>query len=82
VREYSHLSRILRYNADSMRKDLLDILACPMDKSPLELSVDEEQAEEVIQGALTCTKCGERYPIEDRIPNLLPPEMRKAAEAK
>ena len=65
-----------------MRKDLVDILACPMDKAPLELEAAEEQVDEVIQGALTCTKCGERYPIEDRIPNLLPPEMRKAAEAK
>ena len=61
-------------------KDFLDILACPMDKAPLELSVDEEQGDEVIQGALTCSQCGERYPIEDRIPNLLPPEMRKATE--
>jgi uncharacterized protein YbaR (Trm112 family) len=63
-----------------MRKDLIDILACPMDKAPLELHVDEEQGDEVIQGALTCSQCGERYPIEDRIPNLLPPEMRKATE--
>jgi uncharacterized protein YbaR (Trm112 family) len=59
-----------------MRKDIVEILACPMDKSPLELSIDEANGEEVIQGTLTCTQCGERYPIEDRIPNLLPPEMR------
>jgi uncharacterized protein YbaR (Trm112 family) len=65
-----------------MRKDLMDILACPMCKAPLELEVAEEVGDEVIQGALICTKCGERYPIEDRIPNLLPPEMRKAVEAK
>ena len=52
-----------------------------MDKSPLELHVDEEVGDEVIQGALTCTQCGERYPIEDRIPNLLPPETRKPADA-
>lgn len=65
-----------------MRKDLIDILACPMDKAPLELQVEQEQGDEVIQGALLCTRCGERYPIEDRIPNLLPPDMRKAAEAK
>jgi uncharacterized protein YbaR (Trm112 family) len=65
-----------------VRKDLIDILACPMDKAPLELHIDEANGDEVIQGALTCTKCGERYPIEDRIPNLLPPETRKAAEAK
>lgn len=64
-----------------MRKDLLDILACPMDKSPLELSVVEEAGDEVIQGSLKCTQCGEVYPIEDRIPNLLPPETRKPTEA-
>ena len=59
-----------------MRKDIVDILACPMDKSPLELSIDEANGDEVIQGMLTCSKCGEKYPIEDRILNLLPPEMR------
>jgi uncharacterized protein YbaR (Trm112 family) len=59
-----------------MRKTLVDILACPVDKSPLVLTVEEDNADEVIQGYLTCEKCGEKYPIEDRIPNLLPPEMR------
>ena len=61
-----------------MRKDLVEILACPVDKSPLSLAVEEEIGDEVIRGSLTCDKCGERYPIEDRIPNLLPPELRKA----
>ncbi len=65
-----------------MRKDIVDILACPMDKSPLELSIDEANGDEVIQGLLTCSKCGERYPIEDRIPNLLPPEMRAGSTGK
>ena len=59
-----------------MRKDLLDILACPICKSPLELTVDEENGDEVISGHLSCKRCNEDYPIEDRIPNLLPPEMR------
>jgi uncharacterized protein YbaR (Trm112 family) len=61
-----------------MRKDLVDILACPVDKSPLTLHVEQEAGDEVVQGALTCTSCGETYPIEDRIPNLLPPELREA----
>jgi uncharacterized protein YbaR (Trm112 family) len=64
-----------------MRKDIVDILACPMDKSPLELTIDEANGDEVIQGALTCSQCGERYPIEDRIPNLLPPAMRADTKA-
>lgn len=61
-----------------MRKDLVEILACPICKGPLELSVEEEVEDEVIKGHLACEKCSERYPIEDRIPNLLPPEMRTA----
>jgi len=64
-----------------MRKSLVDILACPVDKSPLTLSIDEETGDEVIRGTLTCEKCGEKYPIEDRIPNLLPPEMRDKAHS-
>jgi uncharacterized protein YbaR (Trm112 family) len=63
-----------------MKTSLLEILACPMDKSPLTLRADEQNGDEVIQGALTCTQCGEVYPIEDRIPNLLPPQSRKATE--
>jgi uncharacterized protein YbaR (Trm112 family) len=61
-----------------MRKDLVDILACPVCKSPLELTIDEEVEQEVVSGKLTCNQCSEDYPIEDRIPNLLPPEMRTA----
>ena len=64
-----------------MRKSLLDILACPVDKSPLTLSIAEETGDQVIQGSLTCTQCGEVYPIEDRIPNLLPPSMRDKVES-
>ncbi len=63
-----------------MRKDLVEILACPVCKSPLELAIEEEEGNEVVRGRLSCNKCGERYPIEDRIPNLLPPDMRRAAD--
>ncbi len=65
-----------------MRKDLMDILACPICKGELELTIDEEEGDEVINGALLCAKCDERYPIDDGIPNLLPPDLRKAAEAQ
>ncbi len=65
-----------------MRKDLMDILACPMCKSELQLTVDEEQGDEVVKGTLFCAECDERYPIDDGIPNLLPPDLRRQAEAK
>ena len=62
-----------------MRRDLMDILACPMCKGPLTLTVVREEKGEIVTGALHCAKCNETYPIEDAIPNLLPPAMRKMA---
>ena len=59
-----------------MRKDLMDILACPVCKGSLELKVDEEEGDDVIKGTLLCAACNESYPIEDSIPNLLPPQLR------
>jgi uncharacterized protein YbaR (Trm112 family) len=55
----------------------MDILACPMCKGDLTLEVDAEEAGEIVTGRLICPACKEAYPIEDRIPNLLPPELRK-----
>ncbi len=42
-------------------KELLDILACPLCKTPV-----------VLQGEkLVCTQCGRKYPIRDEIPVML-----------
>ena len=51
-----------------MRKDLMDILACPVCKGPLELAVDQEEGQEVINGSLFCKKCDERYPLRTGSP--------------
>ncbi len=56
-----------------MKKELLKILACPVCKGELELTVEKQKGEEVVSGTLLCRKCDERYPIVDTIPNLLPP---------
>lgn len=64
-----------------MKESLLDIVCCPIDKADLELEVDDRDGEEILSGTLVCTECGERYPIEDGIPNLLPPDMREDAAA-
>ncbi|MFC7007656.1 methytransferase partner Trm112 [Halalkalicoccus salilacus] len=64
-----------------MKESLLDIVCCPIDKSELELEADDRDGEEILSGTLVCTECGERYPIEDGIPNLLPPDMREDAPA-
>ena len=59
-----------------MRRNLMDILACPVCKGPLELSVEKEEKDEVVTGSLHCRHCQEEYPIQDTIPNLLPPSLR------
>jgi len=57
-----------------MKRELLDILVCPVCKGKLELGVDEENEKEIVAGSLYCSKCDVRYPIVDTIPNLLPPD--------
>jgi len=46
----------------TISKELLEILACPADKQPVELQGDD---------FLICRTCGRRYPIEDGIPIML-----------
>jgi uncharacterized protein YbaR (Trm112 family) len=58
-----------------MRKDLLQIVCCPVHKSPLEAKATKlDEAGDILEGTLTCPKCRFAYPIEEGIPNLLPPE--------
>ncbi|WP_435077334.1 methytransferase partner Trm112 [Halococcus sp. AFM35] len=64
-----------------MKESLMDIIRCPMDKQELDLEVIQRTDDEVLEGRLVCTECGEEYPIEEGIPNLLPPDMREDAPA-
>jgi uncharacterized protein YbaR (Trm112 family) len=61
----------------AMKRRLMDILACPIDKHyPLDLHVFEEK-EEIVEGLLVCSECGRWYPIMDEIPQLLPDDLRE-----
>lgn len=63
-----------------MKKELMEILACPMDKHhPLDLLVFETN-EEIVEGLIVCSKCSRWYPIRDEIPEMLPDELRKENE--
>ncbi|TRO47894.1 Trm112 family protein [Candidatus Bathyarchaeota archaeon] len=63
-----------------MKKRLMDILACPIDKHhPLDLYVFKEN-EEIEEGLIVCSKCLRWYPIRDEIPEMLPDELRKESE--
>jgi uncharacterized protein YbaR (Trm112 family) len=48
-------------DSQSIRKELLDILACPVCKTPVRLEGTE----------LVCDSCKRRYKIEDGIPIML-----------
>ncbi|PVX27349.1 MAG: hypothetical protein CW716_02775 [Candidatus Bathyarchaeum sp.] len=60
-----------------MKKKLMGILACPIDKHyPLDLHVFEEN-EEIAEGVIICPKCSRWYPIREEIPEMLPDELRE-----
>ncbi len=57
-----------------MRRDLLEILRCPVCRGELRLTEADPRSEEVLNGRLDCPRCAQSYPIRDGIPDLLPPE--------
>lgn len=66
-----------------MRRSMLDILACPIDKYyPLELieidTVEDKTIKENVikEGVLFCLQCSRFYPIIEEIPVMLPDELR------
>ena len=59
-----------------MRHSLMDILVCPECKGKLILKVNVERDDEIVEGSLSCQACNLTYPIEDTIPNMLPPSLR------
>ncbi|MBS7625255.1 MAG: Trm112 family protein [Candidatus Bathyarchaeia archaeon] len=63
-----------------MKRWLMSILACPIDKHhPLELYVFEER-EEIVEGMIVCPKCLRWFPIRNEIPEMLPDELRNKRE--
>lgn len=53
-------------------KELLDILVCPICKTPVKLNADDS--------GLKCETCGRVYPVRDEIPVMLPEEAKIAQE--
>lgn len=67
-----------------MRQELMEILACPVCKAELTLTVEQAERdaqgrEEIVRGELHCAACDHLYRIEDGLPNLLPPELAEAS---
>ena len=64
-----------------MKRKLLDILACPIDKHyPLQLIEFNSNDEIIIDGVLLCIECKRYYPIIDEIPVMLPDDLRSRSE--
>ena len=63
-----------------MKKKLMEILACPIDKHhPLDLLVFRDN-DEIIEGLIICSKCKRYYPIIEEIPRMLPDDLRTEKE--
>lgn len=60
-----------------MKKETLSILVCPACREKLTAKPEIETEDEIISGNLYCEKCGIYYPIENKIANMLPPELRE-----
>lgn len=59
-----------------MKTDLMEILRCPVCRAELTLEAGQRSGDEILTGTLTCSGCHATYPIEDGIPDLLPPADR------
>ena len=57
-----------------LKKELLDILVCPVDKKPL------RELEKELK--LECSACGRKYPVKDGIPVMLIDEAELPKKAK
>jgi len=70
----------MHHEGSNIKKKLMEILACPIDKYyPLELYVFEEK-DEIVEGLIVCPKCSRWYPVRGEIPEMLPDELRKENE--
>ncbi|WNY24772.1 Trm112 family protein [Methanolapillus millepedarum] len=61
-----------------MKKENLCLFVCPVCRGELTVKPEIENADktEIISGNLYCPACLIYYPVENKIPNLLPPDMR------
>lgn len=66
------MAKKLKRKQQIMKKELMNILACPICKFDIVLNIEKENNDEIIEGTLYCKKCDKYYPIENGIPNMIP----------
>jgi uncharacterized protein YbaR (Trm112 family) len=62
-----------------VKRDLIDMLACPKCNGDLTLTITNEDQNEIQEGILHCPACKIDYPIEGGIPLLIPPYDSESA---
>ncbi len=60
------------WGGEMIKKELLDILACPVCKGEVKL----------VENKIVCQKCGRKYPIRDGIPIMLEEEAEREGDRK
>jgi SAM-dependent methyltransferase len=50
----------------------LEVIVCPSCKTELALEVRARDGKEIVEGSLTCTSCGQVYPITRGVPRFVP----------
>ena len=56
-----------------MKRDIVDMLACPICNGDMSVTINNGDQHEVLDGILHCPACDIDYPIEEGIPLLIPP---------
>ncbi|NLI62400.1 MAG: Trm112 family protein [Methanosarcinaceae archaeon] len=59
-----------------MKKNIANIIICPVCRNDLDKKIEKEDEESIIAGNLYCKKCNIYYPVENKIANMLPPNVR------
>ena len=66
-----------------MKDYLVKVLSCPVClDSPLQLKISGQKNREVIDGILLCLSCGRKYPIEEKIPRMIPEDNENIIKKK
>lgn len=66
-----------------MKQDLIKILACPVcSSSSLQITISEQEDEQVIDGVMRCSSCGRKYPVKEGIPRMIPEGDEIAKEGR
>jgi SAM-dependent methyltransferase len=55
-----------------MKHRALNVLVCPACKADLLAEIAVVEGNEILDGTLTCSSCGARYPIRDGVPRFVP----------